>query len=1208
MSHRIARNFPKGIRFVQYAYFDSRNPLAGRAENRRSGYVAKSSKTAKPSAPQVRPRRAWRRWLLVALIAAVAGGGWLDQQGGALIARHYLLREAAALGLQGEAIIGGTLRDGLAIESLRLSGHGALREVEIDRLRANWDLREIFSGQLRALDGERLRLVIDSGARSGKSSSSEEQAEEADETGGAKSTAARAVLMGKIRSVWKTHARDVDLEWRGIEVVLRDDDHEIASLDTSSIRHRRGEDTVHLQLGELRSINGLTLAPQNVSVALTEKGFTLDHLALPGGVGARDLEADASAFTLACVITHGESMARLRLNPGTIQLVLESGVIDIRGAVAPWVPWPESAAGIIESFGVQMHDWSQGPSGWHVVLETRLAGLTYDRWVVPTASVVADWKDQTIGVEAEGTAGHSPFKLTGSLLHDDIAFSGGSAEAEITSTAMGDVFATARDRFFPDARGLPVPDGAMRTRASGEWGKRSWKNLACTAITSAWKIGGKPLPDVEGTFAWAMPEARMLAALRPAPRQGGEWRADATWDMGALAYTGSLQTGGAINARPWLDFAGCFVRLTAVPLPVFALEWSGMGDVRSKEHAGEFNLAIPALGMGPVPEASAGARGRYDWPRSIDGVAIDLRSHDDTLTGHLAYDGKTIEVERLDWQRSGESAASASASIPWDFSIGNPRDFLKLEEPVRAEVKFGKHPLAFWETFLPPARRPPAMRGSLAGELSLAGSPARPEIKASVSADGLGFVSQPDFSDARLEMTARASGGKVELGARAEHADIEPILLNLSLPFEPGVWAENPEGVSTLPLSGSARMKDLRLGRYAPLLPALRELAGRVNVELALAGSVSSPELLGSIRLSGGSMAMKSPSIGRIERAELVVDFQNDRLSLSQGSARLGGGDLSITGDGQFKDGKSSFTFRAKGNHLLVWRDESMIVRANPDLALTGDGKDWKLSGSMPVVESIFARDVDFLPIGRSFTVPRVPVLPAFNPPPAPPSGTRMGSLALDVLVEMKDPLLIRGNVARGQVTGSARVTGDAAEPQVEGGFILTDGVARLPLSVLRVRRGEIVFEPGRGWIPELRASGRSKIPPYEVTVNVHGLANNVQVNLTSEPPLPPNEVLALLATGSTTGALEDPANAQAKAVQLLVQELRNGRLPFGRRLADLLGPLDEVQVQVGQESPFDGRARNGVAIEMTDRFLLTGAVDADGNQRLTLTILFRFR
>jgi translocation and assembly module TamB len=203
---------------------------------------------------------------------------------------------------------------------------------------------------------------------------------------------------------------------------------------------------------------------------------------------------------------------------------------------------------------------------------------------------------------------------------------------------------------------------------------------------------------------------------------------------------------------------------------------------------------------------------------------------------------------------------------------------------------------------------------------------------------------------------------------------------------------------------------------------------------------------------------------------------------------------------------------------------------------------------------------------------------------------------------------LIRGNVARGQITGSARIRGTAAAPEVDGGFLLADGVARLPLSVLRIPRAEAVFLPGRGLIPDVRATGRSKIPPYEVNVNVSGPVNNVQVHLSSEPPLPPNEVLALLATGSTTGALEDPANAQAKAAQLLVRQLRDSRLPFVRRAAALLGPLEEVQVQVGQESPFDGRARNGVTIEMTDRFLLTGAVDAEGNQRLTLTVLFRFR
>ena len=926
-------------------------------------------------------------------------------------------------------------------------------------------------------------------------------------------------------------------------------------------------------------------------------------------MAVRALETDVAAFSLSSEIAHGDATARLEFDKEMAQLVLEDGKIDLRAAISPWVPWPESADGSLEKFGLQILDWSKGPSTWLLILEeAEFSGLTYDRWVLPKASVEASWVERVIHVNASGEAGHSPFTLGVNLRPHDLAFSGGLVEVNITSTRISDLFSTLRDRFLPDARGLPVPEGKLTAEAFCGWGNRTWKNLRAAARTETWKLNNKELPNVAGEFTWESSRDPMKVELRSLEDTNEQWKAEATWDMAERSYTGKVSSGGLIDARPWVDFAGCFRALPTFVLPEFSLEWNGNGRVIANEHAGQFTLVVPAVGAGPWPGTSAKASGRYDWPRSIDDVAVELEHHQDHVVGKLGYDGKVITMEELDWRRGEETIATASASMPWTPATRDVRAFLQLDDPIRAEMKVGKRPLSFWENFLPAERRPPSLRGSIAGELSLSGSPARPELGLRLDGENLGFVSQPDLSPARLEIKLAAKEGKAEVNARAEHADIEPITIDLGLPFAPSAWLEKPEITRDLPMTGNVRMKELRLERYAPLLPAFRQFGGRVDVDLNLGGTVTNPDILGSIRLGGGAMALKNPSIGRIEDAEVVVDFKDDRLSLSKGRARLGGGEVAFTGDGLIQDGRISCALRAKGDHLLLWRDDSMIVRGSPDLSLTGDGKDWKLSGSLPVVESIFARDVDFLPIGRSFTVPTAPALPAFSAPPVPAADTKVGSLALDVLVEMKDPLLIRGNVARGQINGSARIRGTAAAPEVDGGFLLADGVARLPLSVLRIPRAEAVFLPGRGLIPDVRATGRSKIPPYEVNVNVSGPVNNVQVHLSSEPPLPPNEVLALLATGSTTGALEDPANAQAKAAQLLVRQLRDSRLPFVRRAAALLGPLEEVQVQVGQESPFDGRARNGVTIEMTDRFLLTGAVDAEGNQRLTLTVLFRFR
>lgn len=1140
------------------------------------------------------------------MVLLVSGSAWLDYRGAALIARHYLLREAGRMGLSGDVIVSGTLLHGLTIESLQLSGDGPVREIEIKRLRASWNWREISSGKIQSIDGDMLRIVIDKDAQTSTHAFVEAPtaipvAESADKSW--------ANPMARIRAFWSTYAQQVEVEWRGIDVRVRSGDRELIALGATTLRHRPGEDTLQLDLGEVKTCKGPGLAPQEVTLGLTERGFSLNRLTLPGGIAICEMEADAVAMNLSAEFTHGDAVARLELDAEMAQLALKNGTLDLRAALTPWTPWPESANGSLETFGLHIVDWSKGPSQWLLLLEeAQFTGLTYDRWLLPKASVKARWVERVIHLEASGEAGHSPFTLGANLRPHDPSLSSGLMEVNITSARVGDLFSTLRDRFLPEARALPVPEGELTAKAFCGWGNRTWNSLRATARTENWRLGERKLPDVEGEFTWDSSADPMKVSLQAPGSDEGGWKAEATWEMAAQVYNGMIHSGGSIDARPWLELAGCFTRLPETTLPIFSIDWKGHGAVRTNEHRGELALDVPTIDHAPLPGAFVKASGRYDWPRSIEDLDFEIRHGEDHFHGRLVYHGQSISLEQLHWRRGEENIASASASIPWSPATRDLRGVLQLDQPFHAQLKVEKRPLPFWEAFLPPGRRPPPLRGTIAGECRLGGTPAHPELTLRLAGENIGFVSQPDLSPGRMEINITAKDGKAGVEARAEHADLEPVFLDLSLPFEPALWLEKPETVHDLSLSGTARMKDLRLERYAPLLPALRHLAGRVDINLNLAGTIGNPDILGGIKLTEGEIAFKNPAIGRIEDAELVVDFKHDRIGLEKGTARLGGGEVLFSGEGMIKDGATSITFRARGDHLLFWRDDSMIVRASPDLVLTGDGKAWKLSGSVPVVESIFARDVDLLPIGRSFTVPSAPTLPTFRAPPTPPEDSKVGALALDVLVEMKDPLLIRGNVARGQITGTARVGGTASNPEVDGSFMLADGVARLPLSVLRVPRGEILFQPGRGFVPEIRAVGRSKIPPYEVGVNVSGPIDNMQVHLSSEPPLPTNEVLALLATGSTTGALEDPANAQAKAAQLLVRELRDGKLPFGRRIAALLGPLDELQVQVGQESPFDGRARNGVTIEMTDRFLLTGAVDAEGNQRLTLTVLFRFR
>jgi hypothetical protein len=140
-----------------------------------------------------------------------------------------------------------------------------------------------------------------------------------------------------------------------------------------------------------------------------------------------------------------------------------------------------------------------------------------------------------------------------------------------------------------------------------------------------------------------------------------------------------------------------------------------------------------------------------------------------------------------------------------------------------------------------------------------------------------------------------------------------------------------------------------------------------------------------------------------------------------------------------------------------------------------------------------------------------------------------------------------------------------------------------------------------------LSLRGTSRISPYDVTVFVSGTASNPDLLFTADPPLPESEILSLLATGSTTRDL-GVETLTVKAIQLFIEELRRSRLPFGRQLGQLVDILDEVEIRVGADDPYTGRRLTSASVALTDRVLISVAIDEDGNTRALVMYLFRFR
>ena len=106
------------------------------------------------------------------------------------------------------------------------------------------------------------------------------------------------------------------------------------------------------------------------------------------------------------------------------------------------------------------------------------------------------------------------------------------------------------------------------------------------------------------------------------------------------------------------------------------------------------------------------------------------------------------------------------------------------------------------------------------------------------------------------------------------------------------------------------------------------------------------------------------------------------------------------------------------------------------------------------------------------------------------------------------------------------------------------------------------------------------------------------------------NEILTLLATGSTAADLEDPDLAKSKAFQLFIDDLRRrANKPGGNRLfRSVLNELDDVNLKVGENDPFSGRKFNSATLQIEDRWYLSAAVDAQGNTRGLVIFSMRFK
>lgn len=1131
------------------------------------------------------------RWLALIPVGVFLGALWLNGPGLRLLAPRIVDRYMKQAGIDGELKVEGRLTGGLAFSDLRIVGNGALESLTVDRVIPSYNLRGLFGGELEGLvlEGVHVDLRLD------------------DEDEDPEKTPLDLERITRTLRNIRGQMVPLDLEVKDITVNATRNGKPAMTLEKSRIVHVAGSDDFTLQFGALSDGNGREWAAQDTNVNWQPENLSIPNVIPFPGVGLREFLLKMPAggqMSLESLLDIEGAVFMLGASPGltSAKIDLLEGQLDL-GETAAVFGFEMPASATLTSLAVELEEILPDPKAATGTARILLEDIAWQDWTARELSLDATLAASQATVAARGTALGTEISLdaTAPVIRGETAFTLGEAQGRFSVADVPRMLRELAER-VPAINGeaiLPAAklDGNFTVGFNDNAPQLIQANAALQAadpkLASDLNVKGSWTPGEPVTAEITMDGLIASASYRLEPR----------------TYEGAAEFNEFSSTRigRWLEAAGIdlggTVDLTG--------KWVGSGDLGANVHRGDLSLEQGTWSRKEMPAITAIGGVKYNWPEAVAVSGLRVRMDEQTLALDAELSNKMLDVSNFLWSSGDQELATGSASLPVPEDLAKWRETLAQDErPISIFLNSRELSLGMLSQWVPALEQlDPRSTGQV--QINITGTYPDPVVETKLDARSLRSPAQPDLPPTDLSFALVGRDGRLTIQGSATAPDFPAAEMNATMAFRPAAWAEDPALLRAEPIEGSVQLPRLDLSRFTTLIPVAEQLTGVVTGNVVIGGTVGEPDLRGALDIANAGIRFRNVQIPALEGLAGTLDLARDRIVLRNLRSNVAGGTLVGEGSVVITEGVlGEIDVRLRGDHLPVIRNDQFIIRANADLRLQGTLEQATLTGTVGTVDSLFHRDIEILPMGTPFTTPAAAELPRLDARREPgelvPEAFR--NWALNVTVRTLEPLLLRGNVANGDVTGLIRIGGTFGNPAPDGRIRVRDFRATLPFSTLSVRSGTATFTPETGFDPILEIRGTAEPRPYRVEVYIFGRASNPQHILTSNPPLPENEIMTLLATGTTTEGLEDPQAAASRALQLLIEELRRGRFRFGRQLRPLLRLLDRVDFTLAEADPFTTEAYSTATLSITERWFLSAGVGETGDSRFLAIWRFSFR
>ncbi|UCD77907.1 MAG: translocation/assembly module TamB domain-containing protein, partial [Desulfobacterales bacterium] len=386
-------------------------------------------------------------------------------------------------------------------------------------------------------------------------------------------------------------------------------------------------------------------------------------------------------------------------------------------------------------------------------------------------------------------------------------------------------------------------------------------------------------------------------------------------------------------------------------------------------------------------------------------------------------------------------------------------------------------------------------------------------------------------------------------------------------------------------IAGSLVVSDLSW--VAREVDGVRRLTGRLEAQGALQGPITAPSADAVIKLSDAEFAPDAdmPSLQELNLEAAVTPQAVNVRSLI---GKLGGAPFELTGKWMLGTGtESAADLRLRGENILVYRHESLRLRADTDLTLKGPLSRLELAGEVAVTDGRFSKNFGviegFAAAGKPVNGGGFRLFSIRNPP--------LRDMIFNIRITAKQPFYVRNNLIRGSVRPDLLLTGTGEIPLLIGKVYVESTRLYLPAGRMQLETGLVRFDEADPDRPTLDLIGTSTMLGYDITAVVDGPYDEPVITLSSIPPLPNDELLLLLLTGQppkSSSARSDSTRQGLNVAVFLGRDLI-GRL-FGSDSDEALESIiDRFEVEVGRGISRQGEATINSQFRVADDVLVDG-------------------